>query len=169
MTTKQSPAIIWGIASSCLLAMTTTHQLQSFIFTLMDLFKKFFQSEKAGGFVLIACTLISLVLSNSGLGNSYLHFWHSNLDLSFLGLDLNYSIEKWINDGLMAIFFLLVGLEIERELYVGELSSFKSALLPVIAAFGGMAIPALIHYMFNAGTNYQDGFGIPMATDIAFA
>ena len=135
----------------------------------MDLFKKFFQSEKAGGFILIACTLISLVLSNWGIGESYINFWHSHLDLSFLGLDLNYSIEKWINDGLMAIFFLLVGLEIERELYVGELSSFKSALLPVIAACGGMIFPALIHYMFNAGTQYQFGFGIPMATDIAFA
>lgn len=135
----------------------------------MDLFKKFFQSEKAGGFILIACTIISLILSNSAWGEPYIHFWHSNLDLSFLQLDLNYSIEKWINDGLMAIFFLLVGLEIERELYVGELSDFKSALLPIIAAFGGMLIPALIHYMLNAGTNFQYGFGIPMATDIAFA
>jgi Na+:H+ antiporter, NhaA family len=135
----------------------------------MDVFKNFFQSEKAGGFVLILCTVISLVLSNLSWGEDYIHFWHSKLDLSFLGLDLDYSVEKWINDGLMAIFFLLVGLEIERELYVGELSNFKSALLPIIAAFGGMAVPALIHYLFNAGTTYQSGFGIPMATDIAFA
>ena len=164
-TTKQSPAIL----GDCFVVPPRNDHHQTSIFAPMDLFKKFFQSEKSGGFVLIACTLISLVLSNSGLGNSYLHFWHSNLDLSFLGLDLNYSIEKWINDGLMAIFFLLVGLEIERELYVGELSNFKSALLPIIAAVGGFAFPALIHFIFNAGTIYQYGFGIPMATDIAFA
>jgi len=135
----------------------------------MDLFKSFFQSEKAGGFVLIGCTIISLIIANTAWGDSYLHFWHSYLDLSFLNVELNYSIEHWINDGLMAIFFLLVGLEIERELYVGELSSFKNAILPIIAAIGGMAIPALVYSFFNAGTDTASGFGIPMATDIAFA
>jgi NhaA family Na+:H+ antiporter len=134
-----------------------------------DLFKEFFKSEKAGGFVLIACTILSLVLSNSGLSEAYFNFWHSHADLSFYKIQLDYSIEHWVNDGLMAIFFLLVGLEIERELYVGELSSFKNALLPILAAIGGMLFPALIHYFFNSGTNTQSGFGISMATDIAFA
>src|SRR5687767_12031871 len=147
-------------------------QHTAFIFTTMnkwDLFKSFFQSEKAGGFILIGCTVISLVISNSAVGETYIHFWHSPVDLSFLGLSLDYSLEHWVNDGLMTIFFLLVGLEIERELYIGELSSFKNALLPIIAAAGGMLFPALIHFIFNSGTPTQSGFGIPMATDIAFA
>lgn len=134
-----------------------------------DLFKEFFKSEKAGGFVLIACTIVSLILANSGFSEKYLHFWHSHLDLSFSKVQLDYSVEHWVNDGLMAIFFLLVGLEIERELYIGELSSFKNAILPILAAIGGMFFPALIHYLFNSGTATQSGFGIPMATDIAFA
>src|SRR5688572_14410536 len=135
----------------------------------MDLFKNFFKSEKSAGFVLVACTLISLGIANSSFSDGYIHFWHSTLDLSFLNLNLNYTIEHWVNDGLMTIFFLLVGLEIERELYIGELSQFKNAILPVLAAIGGMLVPALIHLLFNAGTITQSGFGIPMATDIAFA
>jgi len=133
------------------------------------LFKDFSESEKSGGFVLTGCTIVSLIIANSPVGGSYVHFFHGTLNLSFFNLDLNYSIEHWINDGLMAVFFLLVGLEIERELYTGELSSFKNALLPVLAAAGGMLFPALIHFIFNAGTAAQAGFGIPMATDIAFA
>lgn len=132
-----------------------------------DLFKGFFQSEKASGFILIGCTLISMLIANSGVGERYVKLWHTHLDLSFLGLD--YSFEHWVNDGLMAIFFLLVGLEIERELYIGELSGFKHAILPILAATGGMVMPALLHFIFNAGTDTQSGFGIPMATDIAFA
>lgn len=135
----------------------------------LDLFKGFFQSEKSGGFVLIGCTLLSLIIANSALGEGYTHFWHQHLDLSFAGIRLNYSVEHWVNDGLMAIFFLLVGLEIERELYVGELSSIKNATLPIFAAIGGMLVPAAIHFLFNGGTPTQSGFGIPMATDIAFA
>lgn len=134
-----------------------------------NLFKDFSESEKSGGFVLIGCTLLSLIIANSSAGGAYTHFFHEYLNLSFLGLNLNYSVEHWINDGLMAIFFLLVGLEIERELYIGELSSFKNALLPILAATGGMLFPALIHFAFNNGTPTQAGFGIPMATDIAFA
>ena len=133
------------------------------------MFKQFFESERSGGYVLIACTLISLLIANSVWGPAYMEFFHSYADLSFAGLELNYSIEHWVNDGLMTIFFLLVGLEIERELYIGELSSFKNAFLPIIAAAGGMLFPALIHYFFNGGTPTQSGFGIPMATDIAFA
>lgn len=128
---------------------------------LSTLFTEFFQSEKAGGFILIACTIISLLIANSSWGSSYIHFWHEKLG----GL----SIEHWINDGLMAVFFLLVGLEIERELYVGELSEWRNAMLPIAAALGGMLIPAVIHFAFNNGTPTVTGFGIPMATDIAFA
>ncbi len=134
-----------------------------------DLFKDFFRSEKAAGLILIACTVVSLIIANTNFGDAYLHFWHSNVDLSFGFLRLNYSVEHWINDGLMAIFFLLVGLEIERELYIGELSNFRNALLPIVAAAGGMLLPSAIHYFFNAGTATVAGFGIPMATDIAFA
>lgn len=133
------------------------------------LFRGFFDSEKIGGVLLLLCTIISLLLANSAWGEAYTHFWHSKLDLSFAGLHLNYSIEHWINDGLMTIFFLLVGLEIERELYAGELSSLSNAMLPVVAAVGGMMVPAGIHFLLNAGTATQSGFGIPMATDIAFA
>ena len=85
------------------------------------LFRDFFNSEKVGGILLLACTLISLFIANSSVGESYHHFWESNIDLSFSGIRLNYSVEYWINDGLMTIFFLLVGLEIEREIYKGEL------------------------------------------------
>ncbi|HEX8313882.1 MAG TPA: Na+/H+ antiporter NhaA [Flavisolibacter sp.] len=136
---------------------------------LTRLFKGFFDSEKIGGVLLLLCTIVSLVIANSGFGETYTHFWHLKADLSFGGLRLDYTVEQWINDGLMTIFFLLVGLEIERELYTGELSSFSNAVLPVIAAAGGMIVPALIHYAFNAGTPTQSGFGVPMATDIAFA
>lgn len=132
-----------------------------------QLFKEFLKSEQSGGFVLIGCTAVSLALANSGFGDTWVHFWHSQVNLGFLGLD--YSIEHWVNDGLMAIFFLLVGLEIERELYIGELADFRNAILPIAAAIGGMALPAAIHFLFNAGTPAQAGFGIPMATDIAFA
>ncbi|MDQ3683368.1 MAG: Na+/H+ antiporter NhaA [Bacteroidota bacterium] len=133
------------------------------------LFTDFFNSEKIGGILLLICTAISLIIANSIWGNSYDHFWHSYIDLSFLNIDLKYSIQHWINDGLMTVFFLLVGLEIEREIYKGELSDFRNALLPIAAAIGGMVIPAAIHFYFNNGTVTQSGFGIPMATDIAFA
>ncbi|WP_205513916.1 Na+/H+ antiporter NhaA [Longitalea arenae] len=133
----------------------------------LDLFKAFFNSEKAGGFVLIACTCASLLISNTQFASGYTDFWHTKLSVPFL--PLTFSIEHWINDGLMTIFFLLIGLEIERELYVGELSILKNALLPIFAAIGGMVVPALIHFSLNAGTVTQSGFGIPMATDIAFA
>ncbi len=133
------------------------------------LLKEFFESEKSGGLVLLGCTIISLVIANSQWGSSYTGFWHQYFDLSFGSIQLNYSVEHWVNDGLMAIFFLLVGLEIERELYIGELKEIRVAALPIAAAIGGMLVPAAIHFFFNAGTPEQAGFGIPMATDIAFA
>lgn len=126
-----------------------------------DTLKGFIVSEKSGGLVLIVCTLISLLLANSGLGKEYLSMWH--LDIG------SHSIEHWINDGLMAIFFLLVGLELVQEIYEGELSNVKTALLPISGALGGMLVPAFIYILFNHSTPTQSGFGIPMATDIAFA
>jgi NhaA family Na+:H+ antiporter len=134
-----------------------------------NLFREFFNSEKSGGFILLGCTLVSLVIANSGWGESYVHFWHQKVGVTFSGLLLKYSIEHWINDGLMTVFFLLVGLEIERELYAGELKEIRNALLPIGAAIGGMLFPALIHFALNQGTTTSAGFGIPMATDIAFA
>lgn len=134
-----------------------------------NLFKGFFDSEKVAGLLLVICTIVSLLIANAGPGADYVHLIHTNINLSFLSVNLNYSLEHWVNDGLMAIFFLMVGLEVERELYIGELASFKKALLPLAAAVGGMAMPALIHFIFNGGTASQPGFAIPMATDIAFA
>jgi len=124
-------------------------------------FKEFFNDQKSSGIILIVCTVVSLIITNSPIGENYLKLWHFYV----AGL----SVEHWINDGLMAIFFLLIGLELERELYKGELSNFKNALLPIFAAIGGIALPALIHFSLNAGTTTQAGIGIPMATDIAFA
>jgi NhaA family Na+:H+ antiporter len=133
------------------------------------LFQKFFNSEKAGGLVLICCTSLSLFLANSLIGSSFIHFWHTSAPLHFGNFNIPFSIEQWINDGLMTIFFLLVGLEIERELYIGELSEVRNAALPMLAAVGGMLVPALIHFAFNHGKPQQSGFGIHMATDIAFS
>lgn len=126
-----------------------------------NLFKEFFDSERSAGITLIVCTILSITLANYFIGQPYISFWH--LEIS------GNSIEFWINDGLMTFFFLLVGLEIERELYIGELSDFKKSTLPIVAAIGGMMMPALIHLSLNHGTDFQSGFGIPMATDIAFA
>lgn len=128
---------------------------------LRSLFADFFQSEKASGIVLIVFTALSLLIANSSWGDAYHHLWETPIG--------SFSLEFWINDGLMAIFFLMVGLEIERELYVGELSSPRQALLPIVAALGGMLVPAIIHFAFNQNTPTAGGFGIPMATDIAFA
>jgi Na+:H+ antiporter, NhaA family len=135
----------------------------------VGLFQQFFNSEKAGGLILIVCTAISLVVSNSSLGSDYIHFWHNSAPLHIGTVNIPFRIEEWINDGLMTIFFLLVGLEIERELYIGELSSARNAALPILAAIGGMMVPALIHFLFNHGKPEQPGIGIPMATDIAFS
>ena len=128
---------------------------------LSKLFVAFFESEKAGGLVLVGCTILSLLIANSSFGPAYQEFWHHKI--------AGEGIEHWINDGLMAIFFLMIGLELEREVYQGELSNLKNALLPVSGALGGMLVPAAIYAFFNAGTPTASGTGIPMATDIAFA
>ena len=125
------------------------------------LFNEFFESEKAGGLILVFVTIVSLVLANSPLQTGYIKLW--NYDIA------GHSFVHWINDGLMAIFFLLIGLELEREIYHGELSSIKSASMPIFGAVGGMLVPAGIFLAFNFGTETQPGAGIPMATDIAFA
>lgn len=125
------------------------------------LYKEFFESEKAGGLILIVCTLGSILAANSVFGTEYQNFWNTQ----FAG----HSIVQWVNDGLMAVFFLLIGLELEREIYKGELSNFKDALFPIFAAFGGMILPAGLFLVFNYGTETQSGTGIPTATDIAFA
>lgn len=136
---------------------------------LTRLFLEFLKSEQASGVILILCAAASIGVANSPFGSGYLEFWHSKIGFAFGGFALKQSVEHWINDGLMAVFFLLIGLEIERELYAGELSSLKKASLPLLAAVGGMAFPALFHFLFNRGTQFQNGIGIPMATDIAFA
>lgn len=128
---------------------------------LTKLFKEFFDSGKAGGFILVAATIISLILANSSAQSPYISFW--NLDIG------GHSLVEWINDGLMTIFFLMIGLELERELYQGELSNIRNAFLPIFGAVGGMLVPAGIFLLFNYGTETQSGAGIPMATDIAFA
>jgi NhaA family Na+:H+ antiporter len=128
---------------------------------LTRLFNEFFNSEKASGIILIFVTILSVTIANSSLQTPYLNFWHTHIG--------SHDIVHWINDGLMTIFFLLIGLELEREIYHGELSNFKTASLPIIAALGGILIPAGIYLLLNYGTATQSGAGIPMATDIAFA
>ncbi len=125
------------------------------------LFNEFINSEKAGGVVLLVVTVISLVIANSGVGTSYLDLWNYNLG--------GHTLVQWINDGLMSVFFLLIGLELEREFYKGELSDLKNAVLPVFGAVGGMIVPAILFLLFNYGKETVAGIGIPMATDIAFA
>ncbi|MEP6931762.1 MAG: Na+/H+ antiporter NhaA [Flavobacterium sp.] len=124
-------------------------------------FKAFFENEKSGGLLLLFVTIASLLLANSSFQSEYISFWEKDLG--------HHSITHWINDGLMTIFFLLIGLELEREIYHGELSNIKNASLPIMAAFGGMFIPAALFLGLNFGTATQNGAGIPMATDIAFA
>lgn len=129
--------------------------------TLTDTFRRFFDSEKASAVILMICTFLSISIANSPAGPGYLNLWQ-------LGIG-GVALAHWVNDGLMAIFFLLVGLELERELYCGELSSPSKAMLPLLAALGGMVAPAVIHFSVNQATATQSGVGIPMATDIAFA
>jgi len=135
----------------------------------LKIFARFFQSSSAGGILLLVCVALSLAIANTGLADGFAGLLDSPVGFEAGGLHLRYPILLWINDGLMAVFFLLVGLEIKREVVEGELSSIRHASLPVLAAVGGVALPALIYALFNAGGEASKGWGIPMATDIAFA
>lgn len=132
-------------------------------------FQQFAHSAAAGGIVLLVCTAAALVWANSPWADSYHHFWERRLTVGTPGFGLTLSLHHWINDGLMALFFFVVGLEIKRELLVGELSSLRGAAFPIAGALGGMLVPAALYAALNAGGPGAAGWGIPMATDIAFA
>lgn len=135
----------------------------------LNIFKDFVQSSNFGGFLLFLCVVISMIVANTSMAVPLQNLLDTKLGYENEAIHLNYSVSMWINDGLMAIFFLLVGLEIKREIVEGELSSPKKAILPILAAIGGAVVPALIYLYFNSGTPTASGWGIPMATDIAFA
>jgi NhaA family Na+:H+ antiporter len=132
-------------------------------------FQEFAKLQSAGGLILIGCIVVALVWANSPWAASYVHLWHTSLTFGFAGSALSESLHFWINDGLMAVFFLVVGLEIKRESLVGELASLRRAALPIAAALGGMLVPAGVYLLFNHGGAGAAGWGVPMATDIAFA
>ncbi|GAB4533118.1 MAG: Na+/H+ antiporter NhaA [Anaerolineae bacterium] len=132
-------------------------------------FQQFFKVEASSGIVLLACTIIALLWANSPWAESYFALWQTKLTFDVGGFGLSKPLILWINDGLMAIFFFLVGLEIKREILIGELSSVGKATLPIAAAAGGMLIPAAIYSLINWSGEGVAGWGIPMATDIAFA
>jgi NhaA family Na+:H+ antiporter len=132
-------------------------------------FKDFFNSTSSSGIILFSCLILSLIVANSPLGAGFNNFLETQIGFENDAVHLRYPIALWINDGLMAIFFLLVGLEIKREVVEGELSSPKKAMLPIICAIGGAIVPALIYALLNSGKPTAAGWGIPMATDIAFA
>lgn len=132
-------------------------------------FQEFFQQEASSGIILIIATIVALIWANSSWGESYNSLWHTTLTFSFGDFGISKDLLHWINDGLMAVFFFVVGLEIKREVLVGELSTPRQAVLPIVAAIGGMALPAAFYLVFNANEPAQSGWGIPMATDIAFA
>lgn len=135
----------------------------------LTVFKNFFKSSNAGGILLFICVILSLIVANTAAGPGLQSFLDTPIGFDTDTVHLKYSILLWINDGLMAIFFLLVGLEIKREIVEGELSSPKQASLPILCAIGGAIVPALIFLGFNSAQATAGGWGIPMATDIAFA
>src|SRR5690606_1562103 len=135
----------------------------------LSVFPNFLRHESAGGVILFCCVIVSLIIANSPLGAGFNSLLENQIGFNTESIHLKYPVALWINDGLMAIFFLLVGLEIKRELVEGELASPQKAALPIICAIGGALIPAGIYMFFNNGTTTASGWGIPMATDIAFA
>ena len=132
-------------------------------------FEWFVHSEVTGSVLLLACAVAALVIANSPWADAYNDLLHTYIGVSWGDASFKLSLHHWINDGLMVIFFFVVGLEIKRELVVGELSSAEKAALPVAAALGGMIVPAALYAAFNAGGEGAAGWGVPMATDIAFA
>lgn len=137
--------------------------------TLLKPFNRFIHSESTAGIFLLVCSIVALVLANSPWSEAYHHLWEYEFSIGFAGHVVSNSLHHWISDGLMAMFFFVVGLELKREIMGGELSSPRNAILPLAAALGGMAVPALIYAFFNYGKPSISGWGIPMATDIAFA
>ena len=131
--------------------------------------QEFLATETAGGVLLLAAAVIALFWANAPFGNSYEDFWRARVAINIRVIDIDLSLVGWVNDGLMAIFFFVVGLEIKRELLRGELAAPRKAALPVFAAIGGMTVPAIIYLAFNLGRSGEHGWAIPMATDIAFA
>ena len=135
----------------------------------LNSFREFLRSGSIGGIILITCVFVSLFIANSSFGPPFERLLATEIGINTETIHLRYSTLLWINDGLMAVFFLLVGLEIKRELIEGELSTFRKASLPILAALGGVIAPATIYFLLNKGTETAAGWGIPMATDIAFA
>lgn len=148
--------------------MTTASIKPVKILSLIGPFQQFVKNVVTGGFLLFSTALLALLWANIA-PQSYDHFWHMDLSFSIGQLEISKSLKHWIDEALMTLFFFMVGLEIKREVLVGELASFKKALLPVSAALGGMIFPAIIYAVFTYGTDAANGWGIPMATDIAFA
>lgn len=132
-------------------------------------FERFVHRETTSSFLLMVTTILALILANSSLSHLYHEITHFKLGLSFGTLHIEKTLHHWVNDGLMTLFFFVVGLELKREILVGELASFRKAALPIIAAIGGMVVPAAIYYFFNRTGSGAHGWAIPMATDIAFA
>jgi NhaA family Na+:H+ antiporter len=132
-------------------------------------FQEFFEDQTAGGLILLACAAVAMVWANSPWAESYHHLWETTITIGPAGAALSMSLHHWINDGLMVLFFFVVGLEIKRELLIGELASPRQAALPIAAALGGMIAPALLYTSLNFGGAGSHGWGVPMATDIAFA
>ncbi len=137
--------------------------------TIYTPFEEFIHRQSTSGLLLLSCAVIALVIANSPLSEGYQHILHTKLSIKLGSQSLSMSLHHWINDGLMTLFFFLVGLELKREFLVGELSDFSLAILPAIAALGGMVVPALFYFMLNPSGPEAMGWGIPMATDIAFA
>jgi NhaA family Na+:H+ antiporter len=151
------------------MARQTPISRKSAIARIIQPFQDFIRLESAGGLILLFCTVVAILLANSPLRDHFAGLWQTEISIGVDGAHITKSLLHWINDGLMCIFFFVVGLEIKRELIVGELASLKRAALPAVAALGGMIAPALIYIAFNAGTSNVHGWGVPVATDIAFS
>src|SRR5450755_141505 len=147
---------------------STSTQMNRFLAHPRTMLERFVHSETSGSVLLFAATVVALVWANSPWSSSYFAIWKLPLNLGHRPL-FSMDLHHWIDDGLMVLFFLVVGLEIKREIVKGELSSFKQAALPIMAALGGMILPALIYFVLNRGGAGAPGWGIPMATDIGFA
>lgn len=144
------------------------HSLEKHFKNALDPFDDFFHKQASSGIVLMICAVAAIIIANTGLYPYYNEFLHTKFVIGTGSFQLNHSIHHWINDGLMVLFFFTVGLEIKREILVGELADKKQAILPIAAAIGGMVVPAIFYTFFNSG-EALNGWGIPMATDIAFA